>query len=88
MEYEVVDMIEVKDNERNVKTVLDRPFRMRAQRWYGLKQHRLKRFSKSIDSEKHFNFRAYTFTPRGIADVELYAAPRGGLSEISVEKFR
>lgn len=53
MEYEVVDMIEVKDNERNVKTVLDRPFRMRAQRWYGLKQHRLKRFSKSIDSEKH-----------------------------------
>lgn len=28
---------------------------------------------KAIDLEKNFNFRHYTFTPRGVDEIQLYA---------------
>lgn len=76
-------MIDVKDNEGNVKTVQDRSLRVRAQSRSCLKQHKLKRLSKFIDFKKHFKFCPDTFTPRGIVDTELYGALGGGFVEIS-----
>lgn len=49
-------MVKVEDEDGNVKTVPDKPLKMGAQLWSGLKQHKNKRHSKYIDSEKHFIF--------------------------------
>lgn len=59
VEYKAVDMINIEDDEGNVKTVPDRPLRMRAQRWSTLKQHKLEKLSKFINSEKQFNFHPF-----------------------------
>lgn len=51
-----------------------------------MKQHKDKRLSKYIDSKKHFVFRPYTFTPRGIAEAKLYAALRSDTVKISSDE--
>lgn len=85
-EYEAVEMIDIEDDNGKMKTLSDRTLKMRAQRWSNLKQHKLKRLSKLIDSEKHFNFRPYTFTHHQIVDAELYATLGGGYIEISTDE--
>lgn len=55
------------------------PEKMRAQRWSNLKQLRAKDLVEYIDSEKHFSFRSYEYTPRGMAEVRLYANIGGNL---------
>lgn len=49
-EYEAVEMIDDEDENGKVQTVPDRPLKMRAQRWFGLKQHKPKKLSKVINS--------------------------------------
>lgn len=43
-QYDGVEMIEVEDDDGNVKAVLDRPLKMMAHRWSNLKQGKLKEF--------------------------------------------
>lgn len=37
-----------------------------------------------IDSEKHFSFRPYEFTPLGVVEVKLYAGLGSSLVDVSV----
>lgn len=56
-------MVDVENEEAHVKAVPDKPLKMRAQQCCGLKQHKNKRLSEYIDSEKHFVFvRTYLLT--------------------------
>lgn len=41
--------------------------------------------SKIIDIEKNFNFRPYTFTPHGIAELQFYADGGGTLNSDAKE---
>lgn len=79
---EVVEMEEVEDDNRIIRSVLNKMLKIKAQRWSKLKQHKNKSLVKNIDSEKHFVFHPYTFTPRGVLEATLYAAPGGGSLDI------
>lgn len=70
---------EFEDEHGNVP---DKPFKMGAHLCFCLKQHKHKRLSKFIDSEQHFNFRMYTFSPRGILEAKLSVALGGGRVEV------
>lgn len=39
-----------------------------------------------IDSEKHFSFRHYEYTPRGMAKVRLYASAGGSSVDVSARR--
>lgn len=69
-----IDMVDFEDDDDNVMSVPEKPLKMRAHRWSGLKQHKEKRLSKYNDSKKQFVYRPYTFSPRGVAEANLYAA--------------
>lgn len=53
--------------------ISDRLREPRACRWSSVKENTNRKLSKAIDIEKNFNFRFYTFTPPGIAELQLYA---------------
>lgn len=75
---------EVEDAGEFVRSVLNEPLKMRAQRWPKLKKHGNKSLVKYIDSEKHFVSHPQTFTPQGIAGAKFYAALGGGPVDIFV----
>lgn len=75
-------MEEVEDDNGVVRSIPNKPQKMTAQRWSKLKQHRNKSLVIYVDSEKHFVFRPYTFTPQGITGAKLYAALRGAPVDI------
>lgn len=75
--FEAVNLVTVEDVNGIVKTVPNKPEKMRAQRWSNLKQQKGKKLVDYIDSEKHFHIRPYTSTPRGIMETKLYAALGG-----------
>lgn len=85
---DTVEMVEIEEVNGVVKLVPAKPIKMRAERWSNLKQHKSKELLKYIDLEKHLVFRPYTFTPRGIIEVKLYAALRSDTMEISSKKFQ
>lgn len=82
-QFEAVNMVDVEDENGIVKSVPDKPVKMRAQRWSNMKQHKGKELVEGIDSEKQFTFRPYAFTPRGIAEPKLYATLGSDAVEIS-----
>lgn len=53
-----------------------------------MKQHKGKELVEYIDPEKHFTFRPYTFTPRGIAEGKLYAALSSDIVKISSDEVQ
>lgn len=67
-------MMTVEDENGIVRSVPNKPEEMRAQRWSNLKQLKGKNLVEFIDSEKHFSFRLYGYTPREISEVKLYAS--------------
>lgn len=64
-QYDVVEMVEVEENVAVVERP-DRRYQLTAQRWSDVKQNKHRKLWKVIDIEKNFNFRPYTFTPRGV----------------------
>lgn len=53
-------MIDVEDEDGNVKQVPDKPLKMRAQELFNLKQRKDNKLLKYIDLKKHFVFHLYT----------------------------
>lgn len=80
-QFDVVNMVTIKDENGIIKSVPEKPEKMRAQRWSNIKQQKGKEFVEYIDSEKHFS--PYTSTPGGIAEAKLYAALRNDTIDIS-----
>lgn len=60
---------------------------MKALRWSSVKQNKRKSLLKLINFEKYFNFRPYTFTPRGAVDVKLYVTLGGGFVDIAADEM-
>lgn len=60
---EATTMMKVEDENGIIRSVPDKPEKMRAQRWSNLKQLKGKDLVEFIDSEKHFSFRPYGYTP-------------------------
>lgn len=52
-------MMTVEDDNGVVRSVLDKPEKMRAQRWSNMKQLKGKDLVEFIDSEKHLSFCPY-----------------------------
>lgn len=75
-------MMTVEDENGLVSSVPDKPEKMRAQRWSNLKQSKDKDLIEFIDSEKHFSFRPYGYTLRGVSEVKLYASTGSSLVDI------
>lgn len=75
-------MVVVEENGQVVERT-DRPYQPRAKRWSGVKQNKNNRLVKVIDAERNFNFRSYTFTPRGITEIQLYADLRESTIQLS-----
>lgn len=80
--FEASTMMTVEDENGVVRSVPDKPEKMRAQRWSNLKQLKGKDLVEFIDSEKHFSFRPYKYTPRGVSEVRLYASVGNSLVDI------
>lgn len=70
--------------KRGCKIRPDRPDKIRAQRSSNLKQLRGKDLVEYIDSEKHFSFWPYEYTPRGTTEVRLYANAGGSLVDLAM----
>lgn len=75
-------MMTVEDENGVVRSVPDKHEKMRAQRWSNLKQLKGKDLVEFIDSEKHFSFRPYGYTSRGVSEVKLYASAGSSLVDI------
>lgn len=86
VQFEAMTMRTIEDEDRIVRTVTDKPARMRAQRWSNLKQQKGKDLVDYIDSEKHFSFRPYGSTPRGVVEAKLYAPLGGNSVDISAKR--
>lgn len=86
VQFESVTMRTFEDEDGIVRTVPDKPARMRAQRWSNLKQQKGKDLMDYIDSEKHFCFRPYGSTPRGVVEAKLYAPLGGKTVEVSAKR--
>lgn len=80
--FEASTMVMVEDENGMTRSVPDKPEKMRAQRWSNLKQVKGKNLIEFIDSKKHFSFRPYRYTPRGISEVKLYANAGSNLVDI------
>lgn len=78
-------MVRVEDENGIVRSVTDKPEKMRAQRWSNLKQQKGKDLVEYIDSEKRFSFQPYEYTPRGMAEVKLYASVGGSSVDVSTK---
>lgn len=61
-------MVTVEDENGIVKSVPEKPKKVRAQRWSNVKQQKGKDLVEYIDSEKHFSFRPYTLPQRDNRD--------------------
>lgn len=75
--FESIHMMIVEDENGILRSIPDKPVKMRAQRWSNPKQLKGKDLVEYIDSEKHFSFSPYEYTPREMAKVRLYANARG-----------
>lgn len=75
-------MMMVEDENRVMRSVPNKPEKMRAQRWSNLKQTKDKNLIEFIDSEKHLCFHPYEYTPRGGSEVRLYASTGSNLVDI------
>lgn len=80
--FEASTMMMVEDENRVMRSVPNKPKKMRAQRWSNLKQTNDKNLIEFIDSEKHFCFRPYEYTPRGDSEVRFYASTGSNLVDI------
>lgn len=86
IQFEAVTMRTFEDEDGIVRTVPDKSPRMRAQRWSNLEQQKGKDLMDYIDSEKHFSFRPYGSTPRGVVEAKLYAPLGGKTVEVSTKR--
>lgn len=82
---DAMETVEVEENGRVVKRP-DRPCQRRAPRWCGEKENEHKKLWKVIDVEKNFNFWQYAFTPRGVAEIQLYEDLGGSTIQLSTDK--
>lgn len=72
--FEAITMMTVEDENGIVRSIPDKPKKMRAQRWSNLKQLKGKDLVEFIDSEKQFSFRPYGYAPRGVSEARLFAS--------------
>lgn len=70
-QFDAVKMVEMEENGQVVERS-DRPYQPRVLRWLSAKHNKNKNLS-NIDIEKNFKFRPYTFTLRGITEIQFYA---------------
>lgn len=61
------------DENGIVRTVPDKPEKMRDQQWSNRKQQTGRNLVDYIDFKKHFSFRPYASTPQGVAEAKLHA---------------
>lgn len=83
VQFEAMNMVTIEDENDIVKTIPDKLEKMRAYRWFNIKQQKGKDLVDYIDSEKHFSFCPYASTPQGVAEAKLYADLGGSTVEIS-----
>lgn len=82
-QFEAVNIVTVEDENGIVKSVPDKPIRWELKDGPTWNNRKVKSLWSNIDSKKYFSFHPYTFTPRGIAEVKLYAALGSDIVEIS-----
>lgn len=79
-------MVEIEET-REVKVRPDRSYKMSAQRLSSLKQNKHERLSKVIGAENNCKLCCYTFTPREVAKVDLYAELGKALFRSSMTRY-